>query len=189
MASRGFIELLRLADLAKARRTGRNNPTQAEWLGVVFLALEQEFIAPLGEVSEVLAMPSITAVPLTKSWFLGVANVRGRLLPISDLAGFVGINSDKRLKSRKVMVVDKGDVFYGVVVDQVLGIGQYVDTHYVAETMNSEHPLARFCHGQFVKDGKAVPIFMPSLLSQDDEFSNVAYGFGADTLEPEVKLG
>ncbi|MDO5652227.1 MAG: chemotaxis protein CheW [Moraxella sp.] len=174
MAARGFIELLRLADLAKARQTGRNNPNQAQWLGVVFESAGQKMVAPLGEVSEVLAMPELTPIPLTKSWLLGVANVRGRLLPLTDLAKFLGLEGGERLKSRKVMVVDQGETFSGILVDQVLGISQFTSTQYVAEAMPITSPFARFSHGKFKKDGDEWHVFMPSLLVQDTQYDNAA---------------
>ena len=89
MASRGFIELLRLADLAKARKSGRQSGQQSEWRGVVFEVGGQQLIAPMGEVSEVLSMPEFTSVPMAQPWLLGIANVRGRLLPLTDLAKFL----------------------------------------------------------------------------------------------------
>lgn len=173
MASRGFIELLRLADLAKARQTGRNNPDQQDWLGVVFESAGQRLIAPLGEVSEVLALPELTALPLTKPWLLGVANLRGRLLPLTDLAQFLGLQSGERLKNRKVMVIDHGDIFSGLLVDQVLGINRFVRTQYVAEEMTSS-PFAPYNHGKFTKDGEDFFVFMPSLLMKDARFLNAA---------------
>ena len=36
-------------------------------------------------------MPEVSLVPLTKDWFLGVANVRGVLYGVSDFAAFGGI--------------------------------------------------------------------------------------------------
>lgn len=174
MASRGFIELLRLADLAKARQTGRNNPDQEDWLGVVFESAGQRLIAPLGEVSEVLALPELTSLPLTKSWLLGVANVRGRLLPLTDLAQFLGLQSQQRLKNRKVMVIDQGDVFSGLLVDQVIGISRFVQTQYVPEEMPKNSPFARYNHGKFSKDGESYFVFMPSLLLKDSRFMNAA---------------
>lgn len=174
MASRGFIELLRLADLAKARQTGRNNPDQEDWLGVVFESAGQKLIAPLGEVSEVLALPELTSLPLTKPWLLGVANVRGRLLPLTDLAQFLGLQSKERLKNRKVMVIDQGEIFSGLLVDQVLGISRFVQSHYVAEEMPKNSPFARYNHGKFSKDGDELFVFMPSLLIKDSRFLNAA---------------
>lgn len=176
MASRGFIELLRLADLAKARQTGRNNPNQEDWVGVVFEVAGERMVAPLGEVSEVLALPELTTLPMTQPWLLGVANVRGRLLPLTDLAQFLGVQSLERLKNRKVLVIDKGDVFSGLLVDQVHGISRFVDSHYVAEEMPKTSPFAPYNHGRFSKDGESIYVFMPSLLMQDARYMNAAAG-------------
>lgn len=174
MASRGFIELLRLADLAEARQTGRGDPTQEDWLGVVFELAGNRLVAPLGEVSEVLALPELTTMPLTKEWLLGVANVRGRLLPLTDLALFLGLKSTERLKNRKVVVIDKGEVFAGLLVDQVLGINRFVAGQYVAEELPEGSVFARYNHGKFVKEGEAYDIFMPSLLLKDERYANAA---------------
>lgn len=173
MASRGFIELLRLADLANARATGRNNPDHEDWLGVVFEVAGIRQIAPLGEVSEVLALPDLTTMPLTKPWLLGVANVRGRLLPLTDLAEFLGIQSQERLKNRKVLVIDKGETFAGLLVDQVLGISRFTVQHYKGESLETS-PFAPYQHGIFNKDDESLPVFMPSLLIQDPNYQNAA---------------
>lgn len=174
MASRGFIELLRLADLANARATGRNNPDQEDWLGVVFEVAGQRLVAPMGEVSEVLAMPELTAMPLTKPWLLGVANVRGRLLPLTDLAQFLGLEALERLKNRKVLVIDKGDVFSGILVDQVLGINRFLSGNYLAEEMPQDSPFAPYNHGKFAREGESLFVFMPSLLVQDARYMDAS---------------
>ena len=51
------------------------------WSGIGFRMGERLFVAPMGEVSEVLHEPRYTSLPGVKSWVKGVANVRGRLLP------------------------------------------------------------------------------------------------------------
>lgn len=174
MASRGFIELLRLADLANARATGRNDPNQEDWLGIVFEVAGERMIAPMGEISEVLALPELTVMPLTKPWLLGVANVRGRLLPLTDLAQFLGVKSQERLKERKVLVMDKGEVFSGLLVDQVLGINRFTASDYIAEEREEGSPYAPYSHGKFAKDDENLFVFMPSLLAQDARYSDAS---------------
>lgn len=175
MASKGFIELLRLADLAEARKSGRYGGKQAQWLGVVFEVAGQRLVAPMGEVSEVLSMPDLTTVPLTQPWLLGVANVRGRLLPLTDLAKFLGLPSKQiRLSQRKVLVVDQADFFSGLLIDAVLGIQQFTKAQYQAESLSSDSPFAPYNHGKFVKDGQDWFVFMPSLLAQDQRYIDAA---------------
>ncbi|WP_131667850.1 chemotaxis protein CheW [Psychrobacter pygoscelis] len=175
MASKGFIELLRLADLAKARQSGRHSLQQAQWLGVVFEVAGQRLVAPMGEVSEVLSLPNLTTVPLTQPWMLGVANVRGRLLPLTDLAKFLSLASQQRRQSlKKVLVIDQPSFFSGLLVDSVLGIQQFSQSQYQAEPMPSDSPFVRYNHGKFVKDGEDWFIFMPSLLAQDQRYIDAA---------------
>jgi len=48
------------------------------------------WLAQLGDSGEVLQVPQIQRVPLTRSWFLGVANLRGVLYGVTDFAAFLG---------------------------------------------------------------------------------------------------
>ena len=49
------------------------------------------WLVALDSVSEVLPVPAIVPVPLTQSWFLGMANMRGNLCAVTDLAAFSGL--------------------------------------------------------------------------------------------------
>ena len=175
MASQGFIELLRLADLAKARLSGRQGGQEYDWRGVVFEVGGQRLVAPIGEVSEILTMPEYTSLPLVQPWLLGIANVRGRLLPLTDLSTLLAIPSKLPLMSqRKVVVIDHSTLFSGLIVDQVFGIEQFTRQQYQAETMGNESPFARYTHGRFIKNQQDWFIFMPSLLAQDPRYIDAA---------------
>lgn len=175
MASRGFIELLRLADLAKARKSGRQGGQEYDWRGLVFEVGGQRLLAPMGEISEVLIMPEYTNMPLVQPWMLGIANVRGRLLPLTDLAKFLHTPSRLRqLSQRKVIVIDHQTIFTGLLVDQVLGIEQFTLSQYRAEAIDVNSPFAPYNHGKFVKDEQEWFVFMPSLLAQDSRFIDAA---------------
>ena len=175
MASKGFIELLRLADLARARKSGRRGGTEYDWQGVVFEIGGQRLVAPMGQVSEVLAMPEYTSLPLVKPWMLGIANIRGRLLPITDLSQFLQVPSRlAQLSQRKVMVIDHGNFFSGLLVDQVIGIEQFTHDQYRAEAIEPNSPFAPYNHGKFLKNEQDWFIFMPSLLAQDPRYVDAA---------------
>ena len=49
------------------------------------------YLLDLAEVGEIVAPPPLTAVPLTQPWYLGLANVRGNLLGVIDLAAYLGL--------------------------------------------------------------------------------------------------
>lgn len=55
-----------------------------------FEAGAMRWLVRLENAGEVLAVPPIAPVPLTRPWFLGVANVRGVLYGVTDFGAFLG---------------------------------------------------------------------------------------------------
>lgn len=175
MASRGFIELLRLADMARARQGGRQSGQDHDWQGVVFEIGGQRLVAPMGEVSEVLTMPEYTSMPLAQPWMLGIANIRGRLLPLTDMSRFLQVPSrSAQMSQRKVIVIESGTIFSGLLVDRVFGIEQFSKSQYRAKAIDSKSPFAPYNHGMFVKDKQDWFTFIPSLLVQDARYIDAA---------------
>lgn len=97
-----------------------------EWLGVAFELRRQTLLAPISHVAEVLAPPALTSVPGVKLWVLGLANMRGNLLPVLDLQGLLyGKNVALALQPQRVMVVNHAGISAGLLVDAVLGIKHF----------------------------------------------------------------
>ena len=78
----------RLADRLQAART---EPLAKSWLAVE--CSSRGFLFPLRDAGEIFAMSPLVAVPHSHRWFLGVANLRGHLHGVVDLAGFLGIKA------------------------------------------------------------------------------------------------
>lgn len=77
----------------------------------------------LDDISEVLPVPEIHAVPLAKPWFLGMANVRGNLYCISDLAHFCGHAPTVRGPTNRILLIhQKYKAQAALLVDQVMGL-------------------------------------------------------------------
>lgn len=47
------------------------------------------YLVDLNEVGEIVAPPPLTVVPRTRDWYLGLANVRGNLFGVIDLARYL----------------------------------------------------------------------------------------------------
>lgn len=82
-----------LRDL-QTRLANRLQAAKTEGLAVSsWLAVESAgrfFLLPLGQAGEIFPWAPIQAVPYTQRWFLGVANLRGSLAGVIDLAGLMG---------------------------------------------------------------------------------------------------
>jgi twitching motility protein PilI len=87
----------------------------------------ERWLMRLGDAAEVIAVPQIARVPLTQPWFLGLANIRGNLYTVVDLAGFLGREPaaphGTLSQSRLIIFGPRaGDLRAGVVVQNVLGL-------------------------------------------------------------------
>lgn len=108
---RELAERLRQADSARS----------ASKLGVQVGA--QSWLVDLVEAGEVLPVPSITAVPLTRAWFRGVANVRGNLYSVVDFAAFLGAGvSALGEGARLVLLGERFRSAAALLVDRSLGL-------------------------------------------------------------------
>ena len=81
------------------------------------------WLVEMQDISEVLPPPAVTPVPLTRPWYRGVANVRGNLYSISDLAYFMGLGETQGDSQTRVLLSNpKLDCNAGILVSRVLGL-------------------------------------------------------------------
>lgn len=81
------------------------------------------FAAELDAVSEVGRVPSVTRVPGAPSWLAGIANWRGRLLPVLDLRTLLGADTGGVGAAARLLVLTQDGVTAGFVADAVEGTG------------------------------------------------------------------
>lgn len=152
---------------------------QDRWSGIGFRLGEHWYVAPMGEVSEVLHEPRFTQLPGVKTWVKGVANLRGRLLPIMDLSGFFadqepGHEPSAVRKQRRVLVVEYKEVFAGLMVDEVYGLQHFAQDSLQALPANAlSATMAGFVSGHFQRE-QSWQVFSPFALAQSQDFMHVA---------------
>jgi twitching motility protein PilI len=81
------------------------------------------WLLDLSDSGEIVPFDQITAVPLTKQWFCGLANIRGTLYSIADFSAFQGgeptpLNSDSRL----LLVGSRSGSNSALLVNRTLGL-------------------------------------------------------------------
>lgn len=109
------------ADPAEAGRD--SGEVRAAPLGAVLLRLgASRYAVPLPDVAEVAAVPSVTRLPGSPTWLPGVANWRGRMLPVIDLRPLLGAEVVPLASSARLLVVARADVVVGVVAEMVPGV-------------------------------------------------------------------
>jgi twitching motility protein PilI len=77
--------------LAHRMQVARNEPAAHAWLAVECAA--QGLLLPLDQAGEIFNAGRVMAVPHTRPWFAGVANLRGGLHGVVDMAVFLGLRA------------------------------------------------------------------------------------------------
>ena len=120
-----LMELERRSRIAASGR-GQEAGHEEEWVGVGFRVGKTRLVAAREEVREVLTWPGVTALPGAKPWMLGLANVRGQLLPVTDLSAFFGGEPIAMGRTTRVLRVNHADIPAGLLVDEVRGFRRFV---------------------------------------------------------------
>ncbi|WP_428420199.1 chemotaxis protein CheW [Methylibium sp.] len=112
----------RLAERLQAARLKKTET--ATWLAVECGG--QGMLLPLGQAGEIFPLATLMPVPHTTAWFLGVANLRGRLHGVVDLAAFLGLRasaaSELGPQSRLIAFNPALEVNCALLVDRLAGL-------------------------------------------------------------------
>lgn len=106
----------------------------------------QRVLVNLQAISEVLPPPAIYTTPLAASWFLGMANIRGNLYAVNDIAQMLGKRKSALTSNSRVLLI--ADSLVGntaILVDHLVGIRNIDDMTLVKQLNTSD-----FCYR---KDG------------------------------------
>lgn len=125
MANRQALRELqtRLADRLQVARTQGVAPS---WLAVE--AGGGKYLFPMGQAGEIFPLGATQAVPYTQSWFLGVANLRGGLFGVVDLASYVtgqavAPKSELARKESRLVALNAAlDVNCALLIDRLSGL-------------------------------------------------------------------
>ena len=145
-----------------------------KWVGVGFRVGDDKLIADMLEVGEILDVPEYTKVPGVKSWVVGIANVRGSLLPIMDLKGYLlGADMQHRKRGRLIVINYKG-FRTGLLVDEVYGM-----RHFFIDDQSNEAPkvhdnISPYIKNMFSKENENWPVFSFENMARDERFSKAA---------------
>jgi twitching motility protein PilI len=136
-----------------ANRLASKTAAQVESSRLCLACGGERFLIRLGDAAEVVAVPPIAGVPLTQSWFLGLANIRGNLYSVVDLAAFIGREPAALQgaggQSRLVLFGTRAsDLKAGIVVQGVLGLRNLAEL-----TPTPAEPDAPGWYGQRWLDG------------------------------------
>jgi twitching motility protein PilI len=154
---------------------GAAGEAQDVWTGLGYRLAGHQMVTPRADVREVLTPLEYTRVPGAKPWLLGIANVRGDLLPLIDLNRLLGGEATAIHRDTRVLVYNADDVPAGFLVDDVAGFRRFNPQDQRHELVPPEgdvlHP---YLLGAFVRDGQLWLAMSLSRLVTSPVFQNAA---------------
>ena len=162
----------------QGKATAKGLPQQVNiketWSGIGFRIGDINLVAPLNQVSEILHYPNLTSVPGTRSWVRGVANVRGTLLPVMDLNGYLGKKASAITQKTRILVTKYEDMTVGIVVDEVVGLKHFSDEDKVSAVRKFDESVRNYIQGAFRQNEVETLVFNMHALAMHPQFFQVA---------------
>lgn len=84
----------------------------------------EEYALEISGVQEIIKVNSITRVPRSKQYILGVINLRGIVIPVIDLNIRFGNGKTTGIEKKRVIILKFGNLSVGIVVD---GVSEVID--------------------------------------------------------------
>lgn len=144
------------------------------WRGVAYRVGSHRLASGFDEVVEILSMPVLTQVPGSQPWMLGVANVRGTLLPVVDLKQFLEGERTVLHEGQRVLVVRQpgGDV--AITIDEMYGQRSFVEAQGIDVAPVAEGRYAHFVDRAYRMNEQDWGVFSLERLARTPEFRQAA---------------
>ena len=95
-----------------------NEESHASRQFVVFHVGNEEYALPIAQIQEVIRFTQPRSVVSEDPWVIGVISLRGKIVPIGDLAGRLGVSATHTDDS-KIVIIETPTGTVGMIVDAV----------------------------------------------------------------------
>ncbi|MBB3227337.1 twitching motility protein PilI [Luteibacter sp. Sphag1AF] len=144
------------------------------WRGIGFRVGRHSFVSGIEEINELLAVPALTHVPGTQAWLMGVANVRGNLIPAIDLGRFLFNERTPSSERTRLLLVRQHGGTVGLLVDEVFGQRTIDDDQREGSEEETDPRLTRFVQGNLRLGEQRFGLFSMSRLVRAPDFRQAA---------------
>lgn len=171
------IALLRAMERRARGEPGAPAAVQAGgdvWRGIGFSVGGRRLVTSMADISEVMHCPKLARVPGAKAWLMGIANLRGALLPVVNLQGFLRGQLASFDRESRVLVVEQDEILCGLAVEEVFGVKHFLEEQRLAEAAASENWLSPYVVSSFHVAGDIWEVFDVHALIAAPAFMQVA---------------
>ncbi|MBI5570210.1 MAG: chemotaxis protein CheW [Desulfomonile tiedjei] len=134
----------------RARKLAQRPDQEAadeETLEVIeFMLAHEKYAIEVQYIREVYPVKDLTPVPCTPSYILGIINVRGQVISVTDLKEFFDLPKKEISDLFRVLIVNNHGMEFGVLADTVLG-----ESRVPVSQVQSDLPALKGIREEFVK--------------------------------------
>ena len=144
------------------------------WRGIGFRVGARYLVSGIGDVNEILTFPALTIVPGTRAWLLGVANVRGNLVPLIDLKHYLEGERTVLSDTSRVLLVRQTGGSVGLLVDEVLGQRNFSEEQRAEAISEDDDRYRRYVAEKYPLGEQHWGLFSMATLVRTPEFAQAA---------------
>ena len=172
-----FDVLLQLDERLHQRAPVQETATQlSEIRGKLALRLATwNLLFSMDDVTEITPIPrTITRVPGVKRWLLGITNLRGKVISVSDARDFLIERPTTRLPGSQIVVLRSGEWDYGLLVDEIIGMRHFGPQQRLTTCDTLEETVRPYVLEVFFHENAHWLAFDTIKLLTDERFLNAA---------------
>ena len=144
-----------------------------QWSGVGFSIGDTQYVIPIDKIVEVLILTETTKIPGISAWVLGLGNIRGNLIPVVDLKGYLLNQSTKTTAHTRMVVINQVGGQVGLVVDEVYGQKHFVKKQLQKTTKKKKEDL-KYNDTSYKDENGIWNVLEVDMLINDSAFQNAA---------------
>ena len=126
---------------------------------LTFALAQEEYAFRISEVEEIIRLQSLTKIPKSEPYLLGVTSVRGKIIPVIDLKKRLSLRGEGGTTERQKILILKGPRgTIGAVIDKVIGVIRPRSSRIGEPPPHLLETEMRFIEGVTLEDGRFISI-------------------------------
>lgn len=141
-------KILRARAKVLAVENTKSGTEEIELLELVeFLLDRNSYAFLLEDLREVCPLLGVTPIPCAPTYFVGVINLRGQIIPIVDLHSFLEIPGNRIPVFNKAVIIEKNRSTIGFLVDEVVGFRKLASSELQSSLSGIDGIRAKYTKG------------------------------------------
>lgn len=135
---------------------------------VTFLLHNEMYAISLQYIREFSKIINLSVVPCVPEFYIGLSNLRGEFIPVTDIKGFLGISKTEITDKTKIIFVKTSKMQIGIIVDEVFDIIT-VSSEKINKSNITQIDRIKYIAGEIIfEDRKVINIFDLEKFFQDE---------------------